>query len=613
MSERVVCVHCGHRFELEAEAERRCPECHRKGGIEADHVEAPKAERPWLVPALALGAVALAIAGYFALGSDDAVTGDAPLTPLQDDELRAYLRGQNVPPARVMQFRDGADAATSLLSDLPGDVAGQATSARDAFDALREEGAFSVWNRLRPREAELMNLGEVAAALTEGDVEELYPLEVAAVAAQALREGGARAMVAEVWNTDEAQTPPDPSGLLGYFVVAVLPDGDGTDGAEFVDVFGALSGTPGEDQRRILTDVQVAGAVLGHRAAHALAHGRPEGRAMRDIDRALLLDARSPSLRAVRGALLAATQNPVEALQEFEAAEALRGDSPRLAQLAAIELQLAAMDGNRARLSSASSRLGQALEMHPEYAVAHARLAAIALAQGQAGECENSLRQAERYEPELRELDALWAQFHLAQGDDDLAVARAKRSVDRDPEDWQVRLTAARIYREAGRFQAMRREAQRVLDRVRGPEREMVATMIAQMLGPTATEPYDDAAADAELAVGESDGDDTPAGLPEMPDFGRFGGFGAPGGGFGSAGAPGGFGGAGGLGAGGSFGTPSGGFGPPGGTGGFGPNGGATGGSFGAPGSALGDFGSAGQFGGPRTLYQAGPEGAGAE
>jgi tetratricopeptide (TPR) repeat protein len=187
---------------------------------------------------------------------------------------------------------------------------------------------------------------------------------------------------------------------------------------------------------------------------------------------------------------------------ELQAAAQLRRDSPRRNNLAVLFLA-------KGDVASATREIAQALSEHREFAAAHASLASIHLAAGEREPAFNELKEADRIDPDLPNLALLWAHYFATQGDFDRALAKAEQGVARRPNDAQSHLMLGRIYRETGRLDQMRREAQRVLELVPATQRRETEQMVRQLLGPTAL----DKTADDIIS-----GTDTPAAAP-APDL----------------------------------------------------------------------------------------------
>jgi hypothetical protein len=105
-------------------------------------------------------------------------------------------------------------------------------------------------------------------------------------------------------------------------------------------------------------------------------------------------------------------------------------------------------------------------------------------------------------------LPQLWASYYVITGDVDRAIAHARDAIAQNPADVQSHLLAARIYRQAARYDLMRREAHEVLDRTPPTRRTEMRQIIQQLLGPTALDPLDDEAVATDDASGDGSTED---------------------------------------------------------------------------------------------------------
>lgn len=510
---RYVCLNCGHRWDLEdSEAQDkkvRCPSCMRVTGIEK--VEAAKpaasARNPWLVPGIVVALLAAVGGGYvvWRSGAPREVGDEVPERPLERDELAGHLR----------RLRADARGLTDLLAADEGveRAAEHATEGRRSATEMAEgvqewirerasQHAFSRWSLGVPRETAVGDAGAVRSWIQEdGARRRLYPLEAAALMVAALRSRGVGAMLAEAWEFPGDGAPPDPSGHFGYYVVAVYEGEPGEGEPHLYDPWAGHQVPPEEGSYRVMTDVEAIGAALNIRAIHLLVRESDPARAMEVSRDALRLDPRSPVARSVRGAILLASGGGAEGIAEFEAANQIRSDAPRHQLLASVLLAQGDVQG-------AQRELGEALETSPDYAAARAALAAVQLAQGEPDLALEELERAQRLDPDLHTLPGLWAGYYASTGELERAVESARSAVERNPWDVQTRLMAARVYRQAARYDDMRREARAVLDRVPPGQRSDMEQLIRRLLGPTALETPLDELEDEEDELAEGEGDD---------------------------------------------------------------------------------------------------------
>ncbi|MFK7987136.1 MAG: tetratricopeptide repeat protein, partial [Sandaracinaceae bacterium] len=221
--------------------------------------------------------------------------------------------------------------------------------------------------------------------------------------------------------------------------------------------------------------------------------------AMEASSQSVRLDGRSPSGRAVRGAILLVAGQADQGLQELLSAKQLRSDAPRRNLLAGVHMAQGDLD-------AASREIAAALEEYPDFAPGRATLAAIHLSRGETDMARAELEYAERADPQLHLLPQLWAGYYASTGDLERAVERAEAAVEANP-DLQTRLMAARIYRQAAQYDRMRREARAVLAQTPSQREPEIRNLIRQMLGPTALEDPDEEIEldDEALAEGEAD------------------------------------------------------------------------------------------------------------
>ncbi|MDQ3033096.1 MAG: tetratricopeptide repeat protein [Myxococcota bacterium] len=509
---RYVCLNCGDRFEIEAgkdDKKTRCPSCMRVTGIEKVQESKPSASsrNPWLVPGVAI-AVLAAIGGGYAMWRSNTpreVGDEVPLRPLEQDEVAGHLRRLRVDGPSVASFLTAGEGVEAFAESATEGRRSATDMAEGVYEAIRARAAqhgFSRWSLGVPRETPLGDAEAVRGWIREdGARRRLYPLEAAALMVAALRSRGVPAMVAEVWRFPGDRAPPDPSGHFGYYVAAVY-DGDVGEGEPHLyDPWAGHEVQPEEDDYRVLNDIEALGAALNLRAIHLLVRENDPTRAMEISSDALRLDPRSPATRSVRGAILIASGGANEGVAEFEAASQIRADAPRHQLLASVHLAQGDLEGARRELQAA-------LELAPDYAAARAVLATLHLSESEPELAREELERAQRLDPDLHMLPGLWAGYYATTGDLPRAIESARTAVERNPTDIQTRLMAARVYRAAGRYDDMRREAREVMQRVPAGQRADMEQLIRRLLGPSALEdPLDEAEDDDELFGDEEEGD----------------------------------------------------------------------------------------------------------
>lgn len=482
MSTRYFCAHCDHEFvPKEQGAEPRCPQCMRRGGVDLVKEVAPEASasRRWLL-IVSLVIVAAGI-GYGVYRSTTiSLEETPPLRPLQARELSAYLERD--------QIRAGAYEAMMVLPD---DVEGWPAGASEL--AARLYGESSQWSLDRSLPREVLTADQTFAMLEAREERvRLYPLELATAMTALLRERGVKAMVAEVWEFEGAQAPADPSGMLGYFVTAVYESTDAEEPSSYLDSWGGR-GEVAVSAVRVLRDTEVLAAALGTEATRLFSARGDASEALPMVQTGLLLDPVSPSLRAVHATILVESGGVGEAVKEFEAALQLRTDGPRKLNLVQLYLAQAGMLEMNGQSAEAEAQFGEANRVvdevigeWPRYGRAHVVLATIYMGLDQPERAGVELQAAEALNPDAPLLWAIWAQYHLAQGDPIAATTKMKRAVDLDPDNWQLRLQAARVCQGAGDDEAAVEHVGAALRLVSPDKRAEVRRFVERMMGPGA-------------------------------------------------------------------------------------------------------------------------------
>ena len=480
---KFLCVNCDETFDFEGEGRARCPKCMRVNGIRqatAEPVGGGSSKGKWfgLAGAVALLTAAVVMAVIDQQKITPGVVGTAPLS---GSVVQRQMQALGVSLGDMEGLLETSDAVSQFAERVTQGKSGATEQATAIVSALRDrmqKRAFVRWSQIDPRDTAPMTPEQTLSAISkDGAALTLYPLEVAALMTVALRSLDAPAMVAEIHAYEGDRTPPDPSGRLGYFGVALVDDaGKAT---QFFDPYAGRTAQPKTADASVLNDLQTYGCALNLRALfRALRQLRPS-EAMVDAKAAIKLAPRSASVRGGYAAVALTNGGVDEGEAELQAAAQLRRDSPRRNNLAVLLLAKGDAD-------AAAKEVAQVLTEHREYAAGHATLASIHLATGERDQAKVALEEADRLDPELPNLSLLWAHFYATSGDLPRALEKAEQGVARRPNDAQAHLMLARIYRESSKLDDMRREAQRVLELVPSLQRSDMEQMIRQLLGPTA-------------------------------------------------------------------------------------------------------------------------------
>jgi tetratricopeptide (TPR) repeat protein len=483
---RYLCVHCDHRFEAEGETPKRCPSCMRAKGIEPVRDEAKASPpvhtgRTKRLVGLGLLGLAVAAAAFFAWPRDAADKAASGKGVLSLEALNAALAHEQVSAGgleRILFADDAIEKFASKAADGKDRPQDKAQALLAAIRARANAGAFVRWSLGEPRATAVMTAADTMRTLTkDGGRAALYPLEVAALMVAGLRSLELPAMLAELTELRGRKSPLDPSGYIGYFVVALFPEQVNVGAPVLYDPY-AGQALPPDAQAKVLTDTAAVGAALSLRALHENTYLSDPKRALESTSHALRLAGTLPSVRTVRGVVVLTEKMIEQGLQEFQAARELRPDAPRLHNLASVMLVTGEVE-------KAQSVLSAALEKAPEFAGAHATLGTLHLMQGQLEQAEVELETAERIAPDLSLVQWARADLLMRQGQRDEALARARKAYEARP-SFDGALRFAALLRQGGKFEEMRTMASQLVERTPSYRKDEIRTVIAAVLGPTA-------------------------------------------------------------------------------------------------------------------------------
>lgn len=482
MSPKHFCAHCNIEFAPEdTDGKPRCPQCMRRGGV--DPVPEVRgqgdARRPWIL----IVALLLVVAGIgFGLYSATRVALEEtpPLRPLEPSELAAYLERD--------QIQVGPYASIMVLS---GDVEGWPESAAEIATKMHREASH--WSLERPLPRDVFAAEQTLATIDSNEERvKLYPLETATAMTALLRQRGIKAMVAETWELEDTQAPADPSGMLGYFVTAVYESSASDDPSAYFDPWGG-GGEIELTSVRVLRDTEVLAAALGTEAMRIFARSGDGAKALPMTETALLLDPISPSLRGVNATILLESGGIEEAVKEFQAAVQLRPDGPRklnVVQLHLAQASILEMNGQHeaaeAEFNQASGIVGEVIERWPRYARARVLLASIFLGTNESERARLELETAEGISLEAPLLWSIWAQYDLSVDDPIGAASKMKRAVNLDPDNWQLRLQAARVLQGADDEEGAKENLAAAMRMVPPEKRADIRSFVERMMGPEA-------------------------------------------------------------------------------------------------------------------------------
>ncbi len=467
------CLHCGFITSTPAEGQR-CPECLRGGMVLqacADKKGPRMSRKRWLFTGGIVFAAVAAVALWlcFAKKNPEAVAR-------LKEKLQASL-GDDVSSKTFIVLLDQGESVSEFAEKASGNADRSEAKAKAIYTRLRRAFSEQQWQRWDfglPRELPFQPPAQLVNTLHKPGKEALkpYPLEVALLMRNALVAVDVKAKLVEIIRWKQGDQPPDPSGRLGYFGVAVLqPEGNKL----IMDPWGGRQSINAKQATwRLLDDGQSVAAALGQDAIYHL-HQMQSQKSYRLLTQALRLDRRSPVLRCANALALAQSGSLPDALREMQAALQLRNDAARKVRYA--EMMLAQGDTKQAE-----GLAGQALSETPNYGEAHALLALIYMASGRSDEAKKAI-EASRTQLSKARHALLWARYYASIEKSEQALHYAAQASAAAPQNWRAQLQIAQLYKALDEEASMRKALATALKHMNDAQRTQTKAMLTAMFG----------------------------------------------------------------------------------------------------------------------------------
>jgi len=461
--QRYRCLTCNETFTVKAGRKPRCPSCMSIHSVEPiDEKGGFKLPRWWRHAAAALGIAVLAVGGFFVYerfsGSEAPTTADpTKLGAVESERLAKFLADEQIDADNRADPFESDEALASFARKHRG-LGGPRGKAEGIYNAMLEyksKGGYRALVPRQPRKTIVMNAEETFKAATGAGKPEIYSLETAILFTKAARLAGLPAVVAEIVDYDGLKAPLDPSGNFGHFASAVFTSG-GYEGP-FV-IFDLHQGRTqdGQDTHAIpLTDPQVVAQFLGHEAAYLVSVKFDVKNALIKLEDALILAPDSVQLHTLQALIYMTSGGIEEGKAELRKAMQTRNDPQRMVKWGALML---ADD----EVEDAMAEIRKAIDLMPDYALAHASLAMAYLADGENDEAEHELALARKMDPEDPLLPVYESNFYLVTGRAADALRAAERAWEENYHDPQTGLLLAGIYAQTGHKEEMRKILQEI-------------------------------------------------------------------------------------------------------------------------------------------------------
>jgi Flp pilus assembly protein TadD len=324
-----------------------------------------------------------------------------------------------------------------------------------AFLDLKGEGAYKAFIPRQSRKTAIMNAGEVFGAVMGEDRPELTSLELAVMLTRAARLAGLASVVVEVVDYADTRSPLDPSGNFGHFACAVYPSGVYEGPLELYDLHeGRTQPAEGADVVP-LNDAHVVAHYLNHEAVRIVSVKFDAKDALIKLEDALILAPDTVQFLTLQALIYVTSGGIEEGKEELRKAMQTRTDAQRLVKWGAI---LLAED----EIDEAMAQVRKAIDLKPDYALAHASLAMALLADDEPEEAGRELALAKEKDPDDPLIPVYESNYFLATGKVAKALKAAERAWEQNYHDPQTGLLLASIYGQTGHKDKMRKVLQEI-------------------------------------------------------------------------------------------------------------------------------------------------------
>lgn len=518
------CIPCDHEFEVKKGAKPRCPRCLKIHDVELiSEGKSTGSERPKrskMIPFIVLAVAAAVFVTFYFVKKNKEVDGDneeSRKAPVED--VKSLLISLGVPREEAFD-PCGVTPAVAAFAKKHADGKTGSDAVEPLYQAilkLKSEGRWVPHNQREPKDVRPFSAAKLVERLESKESAGPYKAlsyEVACLLFAAAKSQEADPQMVEIISFNGEKAPADPEGKLGRYGVTVGKSKD----APLFDPYGGRAKDAAKAAVAPLGQTETMAPYFGIGALSLLVRQQmSESLKLNDI--AIKLDPKSPSFRAGRGFVFAATGVPEESVVEFEKALKQRPDAVQRVNLAELLMAMNPLD------KRPETEVLQALKEMPNFARAHLIKAMFHMMREETDAAETELTLAEKLDPKSPSVAMYWARYYGAKADSEAAIAKAKEAVRLSEESVASLIGLAGIYRELARFGEMRETLDKVYAELDTPE---MAAQIKQIFGyepgskgeevaeeekddkPVDLDALDDATPDFELKLGEGLGKGSP-------------------------------------------------------------------------------------------------------
>lgn len=457
-----ICITCDKTFEVEQGEKPRCPRCMSIHSVEPYLRRGMRLSKQQLrLGGILLVLVVVAVGAYFVLDFSykKGPTDLAAKVALTHEELVKLLKDRGIGAEDAVDPFASKPAFESFVKSTATGISskGKAQKLYDAFMAMKKKGGFAAYIPRQPNPAEPKTAGQAFEAARKNEETPLTSLELALMFTKAARIAGLDAAVARVDDYKGLKAPLDPSGNVGHYAAAVYDDDSFQGEATLYDLHQGKVIPHAAALFTLLKDVQATAAFLGHEAFYLSGIRFDSTKALAKVEDAMSLYPASPELHSLKGLIYIASGGIEEGKQQIRKALTIRKDAQRVLKWGAILMA----EGEE---EAAIEEIRKAIDMKPEYAMAHATLAMALLSMGESDEARQELDLAKQIDPADPLIPLYEANYYIERGQVGTAIDYAEKAFDKSYGDPQVGMLLAALYEQTGERSRMAKVLDKLLE-----------------------------------------------------------------------------------------------------------------------------------------------------
>ena len=324
------------------------------------------------------------------------------------------------------------------------------------FMEMKSNGGFVPFIPRQARPTPPMNAAEVLKSIKKNEKIPLYSLELATMFVTAMRIAGIPSLVLRIDDYKGIKSPLDPSGNCGHFAAGIYDDENFKGSPSIIDLHQGKIFPADAAIFSPLSDIQVSASYMGLEAFYLTGVNFDNTKALSKVEDAILIFPSSAELHSLKGLIYIASGGVEEGKEQIRKALTIRRDAQRILKLAALQMA-------EGETEQAIQQIRTALDLKPDYTMAHATLAMALLAEGESDEARNELDIAKKIDPNDPLIPLYEANYYLERGQITKALEQAEKAYENSFGDPQIGLLLASLYEKTGEKKKLRALLDKIL------------------------------------------------------------------------------------------------------------------------------------------------------